>query len=66
MGKRSKKFSKVIIIIAGLVILLVTGLLIFINTSPGQNLLKDVIASQLENNLNVKVEIGSLETNLIS
>ena len=66
MGNRINKISKVIIIIAGLIFLLGTGLLIFINTSSGQNFLKNVIAAQLENNLKVKIDIGSLETNLIS
>ena len=66
MSKRIKKIYKVLSIIAGLIIFLAIGLLIFINTSAGQSFLKNVIASQLENNLRVKVDIGSLETNLIS
>ena len=61
-----KKIAKIVILGFIFLFLFISLFLLFLSTHPGEILIKKIAEKQLANNLNQQVQIGELETNLIS
>ncbi len=66
MKKTLRKIFRTFLIFTVILIIAAGIFLLYLHTGAGQNFLKDIIQDQIRSNLNLRAEIGSLETNVLS